>query len=101
MVSGVQGVAFVSGGAEEAGVGPGGVKGGMGPGGLGSVVSPPPAKLVLGVRGCFVGGLYKGLSGMVENAEKGLGGEKGEVGGGFVVVGEGEVGDGRVDASNK
>ncbi|KAK3110359.1 Exocyst complex component S5 [Teratosphaeriaceae sp. CCFEE 6253] len=38
---------------------------------------------------------------MVENAEKWLGSEKGESDGGVLVVGEGEVGDGRVDAHSK
>jgi exocyst complex component 2 len=36
----------------------------------GDVVVPPSAKLLQAVRGCFVTSLYKGLSGMVENAEK-------------------------------
>jgi exocyst complex component 2 len=34
------------------------------------VIVPPSAKLLQAVRGCFVTSLYKGLSGMVENAEK-------------------------------
>lgn len=34
------------------------------------VIVPPSAKLLQTVRGCFVTSLYKGLSGMVENAEK-------------------------------
>ncbi|GAB7358995.1 hypothetical protein MBLNU230_g5068t1 [Neophaeotheca triangularis] len=42
-----------------------------GVGGRGEVVVPPSAKLLQTVRGCFVTSLYKVLSGMVENAEKG------------------------------
>ncbi|KAK5713896.1 Exocyst complex component S5 [Elasticomyces elasticus] len=79
-----------------------GVRGG------GEVIQPPPAKLLQAVRGAFVGGLYKGLSGMVENAEKGrVGSGVGKDGGldGVVLeVGDGEGaegGAGRVDASNK
>lgn len=42
------------------------------------VLFPPPAKLLQSIRGCFVNGLYKTLSAMVENAEraKGVDGEK-------------------------
>ncbi|KAK5674899.1 Exocyst complex component S5 [Elasticomyces elasticus] len=80
----------------------------VGEGGVEGVVQPPPAKLLQAVRGAFVGGLYKGLSGMVENAEKGrVGSEVGKDGGldGVVLeVGDwegGEGGAGRVDAGNK
>ncbi|KAF2768260.1 hypothetical protein EJ03DRAFT_383454 [Teratosphaeria nubilosa] len=39
-------------------------------GGTTEVIIPPPAKLLQGIRSCFVTSLYKTLSGMVENAEK-------------------------------
>lgn len=42
-----------------------------GVGGRGEVVAPPSAKILQAVRGCFVTSLYKVLSGMVENVEKG------------------------------
>ncbi|KAK0776923.1 Exocyst complex component S5 [Friedmanniomyces endolithicus] len=80
-------------------------------GGSGEVIIPPPAKLLQAVRGSFVTSLYKALSGMVENAEKGrLAGEGGGVEGtdpdGVMVAimkgGDGdEVGAGRVDAGNR
>ncbi|KAK1008450.1 Exocyst complex component S5 [Friedmanniomyces endolithicus] len=80
-------------------------------GGFGEVIIPPPAKLLQAVRGSFVTSLYKALSGMVENAEKGrLAGEGGGVEGtdpdGVTVAvmngGDGEeVGAGRVDAGNR
>ncbi|KAK3622799.1 Exocyst complex component S5 [Elasticomyces elasticus] len=80
----------------------------VGEGGVEGVVQPPPAKLLQAVRGAFVGGLYKGLSGMVENAEKGRvgsgGGKDGGLDGVVLEVGDGEGvegGAGRVDASNK
>lgn len=41
----------------------------------GDVVVPPSAKLLQTIRGGFVTSLYKALSGMVENAEKGSTGE--------------------------
>lgn len=41
----------------------------------GDVVVPPSAKLLQTIRGGFVTSLYKALSGMVENAEKGSSGE--------------------------
>ncbi|KAF2723008.1 exocyst complex protein, partial [Polychaeton citri CBS 116435] len=37
---------------------------------VGTIVTPPPAKLLQAIRGIFVTSLYKALSGMVENAEK-------------------------------
>ncbi|KAK5695637.1 Exocyst complex component S5 [Elasticomyces elasticus] len=76
-------------------------------GGVEEVIQPPPAKLLQAVRGAFVGGLYKGLSGMVENAEKGrTGNGVGKDGGldGVVLDVDNEAteaGAGRVDASNK
>ncbi|KAK1064298.1 Exocyst complex component S5 [Friedmanniomyces endolithicus] len=79
--------------------------------GSGEVIIPPPAKLLQAVRGSFVTSLYKALSGMVENAEKGgLAGEGGGVEGmdpdGVMVAmmkgGDGEeLGAGRVDAGNR
>ena len=39
--------------------------------GSAEVIVPPPAKLLQALRSCFVTSLYKALSGMVENAERG------------------------------
>ncbi|KAK4900214.1 Exocyst complex component S5 [Elasticomyces elasticus] len=92
VLQGFRGIAYVSEG---------------GRGGGGEVIQPPPAKLLQAVRGAFVGGLYKGLSGMVENAEKGrVGSGVGKDGGldGVVLDVDNEAteaGAGRVDASNK
>ncbi|KAK4955829.1 Exocyst complex component S5 [Elasticomyces elasticus] len=93
VLEGFRGIAYVSEG---------------GRGGGGEVIQPPPAKLLQAVRGAFVGGLYKGLSGMVENAEKGRVvsgvGKDGGLDRVVLEVGDGEgaeAGAGRVDASNK
>lgn len=56
-------------------------------GGQEGVVTPPPAKLLQIVRQGFVTGLYRALSGMVENAEKVV--KAGEAGDGMMMVGEG------------
>ncbi|KAK4541638.1 hypothetical protein LTR36_007782 [Oleoguttula mirabilis] len=123
-----QKVAYIS---EAAGSGGGGGGGGGGGEGAGRrragvagvageaavVVTPPPAKLLQAVRGSFVTSLYKALSGMVENAERGRverGGEQeGDVDGVTVpvVVGQGvgmlksgaagDVAGLAVDASNR
>ncbi|KAK0934418.1 Exocyst complex component S5 [Friedmanniomyces endolithicus] len=79
--------------------------------GSGEVIIPPPAKLLQAVRGSFVTSLYKALSGMVENAEKGrlageAGGDEGMDPDGVMIAmmksGDGEeVGAGRVDAGNR
>ncbi|KAK0840253.1 Exocyst complex component S5 [Friedmanniomyces endolithicus] len=79
--------------------------------GSGEVIIPPPAKLLQAVRGSFVTSLYRALSGMVENAEKGrlageAGGDEGMDPDGVMIAmmksGDGEeVGAGRVDAGNR
>lgn len=94
VLQGLQGIAYVSEGASGRG--------------SGQVVVPPPAKLLQVVRGSFVAGLYKVLSGMVEAAEKGTGVVGGREGDGAVVVVRGElwrggVGgmEGGIDASDR
>ncbi|TKA63656.1 hypothetical protein B0A55_10587, partial [Friedmanniomyces simplex] len=93
-------------------VGDGGEASRGGGSGSGEVIVPPPAKLLQAVRGSFVTSLYKALSGMVENAEKGrptgaeAGGLEGADPDGVTVAlvkgGEGEeAGAGRVDAGNR
>lgn len=54
VISGVQKIAYVSDASTKSG----------------DVIVPPSAKQLQQVRSCFVSSVYKGLSGMVENAEK-------------------------------
>lgn len=62
VLSGMQKIAYISEAVSVGGKG-------------GDVVVPPSAKLLQTIRGGFVTSLYKALSGMVENAEKGSTGE--------------------------
>jgi len=62
VLSGMQKIAYISEAVTVGGKG-------------GDVVVPPSAKLLQTIRGGFVTSLYKALSGMVENAEKGSTGE--------------------------
>ena len=71
-----------------------------------AIVSPPPTKLVQALRGAFVTSLYKALSGMVENAERGRKEESLEADPDGITVPKntfvsGKPGSGHVDSSNR